>query len=102
MKICDMIHAPYARPLIDIMARLSSIKIQDRSLCFAAGHILDDVGRAAVPILFLSHSGSDTEAARALKHRIEDSPALPFRRVVLTNVWVTVAASNRPGFRITF
>ena len=28
-----------------------------------------------MPILFLSHSGSDTEAARALKKRIEDSPA---------------------------
>ncbi len=28
-----------------------------------------------MPILFLSHSGSDTEAARALKRRIEDSPA---------------------------
>ncbi|HXN88777.1 MAG TPA: toll/interleukin-1 receptor domain-containing protein, partial [Methylocella sp.] len=28
-----------------------------------------------MPILFLSHSGSDTEAARVLKRRIEDSPA---------------------------
>jgi hypothetical protein len=28
-----------------------------------------------MPILFLSHSGSDTEAARALKRGIEDSPA---------------------------
>jgi hypothetical protein len=28
-----------------------------------------------MPILFLSHSGSDTEAAGALKRRIEDSPA---------------------------
>jgi hypothetical protein len=28
-----------------------------------------------MPILFLSHSGSDTEAARALKKRIEESPA---------------------------
>jgi TIR domain len=28
-----------------------------------------------MPILFLSHSGADTEAARALKKRIEDSPA---------------------------
>jgi TIR domain len=28
-----------------------------------------------MPILFLSHSGSDTEAAGALKKRIEDSPA---------------------------
>jgi hypothetical protein len=27
-----------------------------------------------MPILFLSHSGSDTEAARLLKKRIEDSP----------------------------
>src|ERR1700732_4434606 len=27
-----------------------------------------------MPILFLSHSGADTEAARALKKRIEDSP----------------------------
>src|SRR5207247_1120596 len=29
----------------------------------------------AMPILFLSHSGADTEAARALKKRIEESPA---------------------------
>jgi TIR domain len=28
-----------------------------------------------MPILFLSHSGSDTEAAKTLKKRIEDSPA---------------------------
>ena len=28
-----------------------------------------------MPVLFLSHSGADTEAARALKRRIEDSPA---------------------------
>jgi hypothetical protein len=28
-----------------------------------------------MPVLFLSHSGADTEAARALKKRIEDSPA---------------------------
>jgi hypothetical protein len=28
-----------------------------------------------MPILFLSHSGADTEAARALKKRIEDTPA---------------------------
>jgi TIR domain len=28
-----------------------------------------------MPILFLSHSGSDTEAAKALKRRIEDSPS---------------------------
>src|ERR1700732_4242795 len=28
-----------------------------------------------MPILFLSHSGADTEAAKALKKRIEDSPA---------------------------
>jgi hypothetical protein len=28
-----------------------------------------------MPVLFLSHSGSDTEAAKALKRRIEDSPS---------------------------
>jgi len=28
-----------------------------------------------MPILFLSHFGSDTEAAKAIKRRIEDSPA---------------------------
>jgi hypothetical protein len=34
-----------------------------------------DPRHLAMPILFLSHSGADTEAARALKKRIEDSPA---------------------------
>jgi TIR domain len=37
-----------------------------------------------MPILFLSHSGADTEAARALKKRIEDSPAA---KVAGLKVW---------------
>jgi TIR domain len=39
------------------------------------GRVGDLSHTQAMPILFLSHSGSDTEAARALKRRIEDSPA---------------------------
>src|SRR3984893_3152297 len=39
------------------------------------GRVGDLSHTQAMPILFLSHSGSDTEAARALKRRIEGSPA---------------------------
>jgi hypothetical protein len=31
-------------------------------------------GAAAGPLLFLSHAGADTEAARRLKRRLEDAP----------------------------
>src|SRR5262245_16989383 len=37
-----------------------------------------------MPVLFLSHSGSDTEAARALKKRIEECPAAKEARL---KVW---------------
>jgi hypothetical protein len=31
--------------------------------------------RTGTPLLFLSHAGADTEAARRLKQRIEEAPA---------------------------